>query len=190
MAYLNKGRNNNESVYGLVFSLRDLSLIPEARPFSNTNAFAPVPLRSVDITTKVVDFISEVTITQTFINVETVAIETTYMFPIEEEAAVTFFEADVDGRKIVTRVKETEEAKMEYNAAIKESTTAILLEEVRQDIFKIKLGQLKPGAGAKIVLKYISELPLDDSKIRLTIPTTITPRYVPSLPVQSHHSIP
>ena len=180
MAHLNKGRNNNESVYGLVFSLRDLSLNPEARPFSNTHAFAPVPLRSVDITTKVVDFISEVTITQTFINVETVAIETTYMYPIEEEAAVTFFEADVDGRKIITRVKEKEEAKVEYNSAINENRTAILLEEIQQDIFKIKLGQLKPGAGAKIVLKYISELPLDDSKIRLTIPTTITPRYVPS----------
>jgi len=58
--------------------------------------------------------------------------------------------------------------------------TAVLMEETTPEIFKIKLGQLKPGAGAKISIVYISELPAEEKAIRLTIPTTIAPRYVPS----------
>ena len=38
---------------------------------------------------------------------------------------------------------------------------------------------MKPGAGVKITIVYISELPVEDKAIRLTVPTTIAPRYVP-----------
>jgi hypothetical protein len=60
-----------------------------------------------------------------------------------------------------------------------EHRTAVLLEETTPDIFRIKVGQLKPGAGATIRLEYISELPAEDNSARLTVPTTIAPRYVP-----------
>jgi hypothetical protein len=53
------------------------------------------------------------------------------------------------------------------------------LEETTPDIFRIKLGQLKPGAGAKISLEYVSELPVENKAVRFTVPTTIAPRYVP-----------
>jgi hypothetical protein len=60
-----------------------------------------------------------------------------------------------------------------------EGNTALLLEETAADIFNMKLGQLKPGAGAKVKLTYIMELPVEEKSIRLTIPTTIAPRYIP-----------
>ena len=43
----------------------------------------------------------------------------------------------------------------EYAKAMEDKKTAVLLEETHPDIFRIKLGQLKPGAGAKIVISYI-----------------------------------
>ena len=43
----------------------------------------------------------------------------------------------------------------------------------------MKLGQLKAGAGAQVKLTYIMELPVEDKATRLTIPTTIAPRYIP-----------
>ena len=57
--------------------------------------------------------------------------------------------------------------------------TAVLVEETTPEVLKIKLGQLKPGSGATIKLTYISELPAEGDSIRLTIPTTIAPRYAP-----------
>ena len=74
---------------------------------------------------------------------------------MEESAAIIAFEAIVDGHEIVAEVKKRDEAKAEYNHAIIEGNTAILLEETKADIFCMKLGQLKAGAGAKVKLTYI-----------------------------------
>ena len=47
---------------------------------------------------KVVDFVASVELEQEYVNLDTVPIESTYLFPVEEEAAVVDFEAKVDGR--------------------------------------------------------------------------------------------
>ena len=65
----------------------------------------------------------------------------------------------------------------DYDQAIRCGNSAILLEETAPDIFSMKLGQLKAGAGATIRLTYIMELLMEDYTIRMTIPTTIAPRY-------------
>jgi poly [ADP-ribose] polymerase len=52
-----------------------------------------------------------VEISQTYANDELFAIDTTYLFPLDERAAVCGFEADIAGRKIVGEVKEKQQAK-------------------------------------------------------------------------------
>ena len=89
------------------------------------------------------------------------------------------FEANIDGHEIEAVVKEKEQAKQEYNQAIQHGNSAILLEETAPDIFSMKLGQLKAGAGATVKLTYIMELPVEEKSVRLTVPTTIAPRYIP-----------
>jgi hypothetical protein len=79
-------------------------------------------------------------------------------------------------------VKKKEEAKADYDAAVNSGVSAFLLEESgRPDIFQISVGRLAPGAVATILLTYIMEVPLDEASAaaRLTIPTTIAPKYVP-----------
>ena len=117
---------------------------------------------------------------QKYVNHEAHPIEAIYRFPIEEEAAVVSFEAVIDGRTIKTQIKKKKDARQTYDQAMTEHRSAVLLEETTPEIFMIKLGQLKPGAGAVITLIYISELPVEGKAVRLTIPTTIAPRYVPS----------
>ena len=147
-----------------------------------TPTLAPVPLKGVAIKADVEEFLSSVTVEQKYINVEDQPIEVTYIFPVEEEAAVVSFEAAIEGKTIVAEIKGKEEARKEYHEAVNErKDTAILLEEKSKDLFEIKLGQLKPGSGAKITIKYVGELPVvEDGKIALTIPTTVAPRYTPS----------
>ena len=53
------------------------------------------------------------------------------------------------------------------------------MDEVTADIFKMKLGQLKAKARAQVNLTYIMEVPIEDTFAKLTIPTTIAPRYIP-----------
>jgi Ca-activated chloride channel family protein len=74
---------------------------------------------------RVVDFVAEVTVEQDYVNREANPIETVYMFPIEEEAAVIDFCAEVDGRKIKTQVRKKEEARQVFQH--KKSVQLLLL---------------------------------------------------------------
>ena len=139
----------------------------------------PVPLARVQVDVRVVNFIAEVTLAQEYVNREADPIEATYLFPVEEESAVVEFEATVDGREIKTAVREKEEARRDYREAVAHERTALLLEQTKSDVFEIKVGQLKPGSKARVVVKYISELPVEGEAVRLTVPMTIAPRYAP-----------
>ena len=94
------------------------------------------------------------------------------------------------------KVQEKHEAEAEYEKGLEQQKTSILLTEETPDIFQIKLGHLPPGAGARVRactkrftksrtsnnhsqvrLTYLSELPVEEGKIRLTIPTTVAPRW-------------
>ncbi len=82
--------------------------------------------------------------------------------------------------QVITLISKNNNIKNEMIIFIfQDQNTAILLEESAPDIFRIKLGQLKAGSGAIIKLTYISELPVEDRAVRLTVPTTVAPRYIP-----------
>jgi hypothetical protein len=52
-----------------------------------------------------------VDITQEYVNNEVCPIEASYVFPLDERAAVCGFEAEISGKRIVASVKEKEQAK-------------------------------------------------------------------------------
>jgi poly [ADP-ribose] polymerase len=53
----------------------------------------------------------KVDITQTYVNNEAFAIEASYIFPLDERAAVCGFEAEIAGNRIVGEAKEKQQAK-------------------------------------------------------------------------------
>ena len=79
----------------------------------------PVPLKKVQLDVKIIDFIAQVTLIQEYVNEEDNVIEVQYSYPVEESAAVVGFEAMIDGRDIVTEVKEKQIAIESYNKAMK-----------------------------------------------------------------------
>ena len=97
----------------------------------------PVPLTGVSVNVRIVDLIAEVEIEQRYVNRETIPIEAVYKFPLDEGAGVCKFTAEVDGRLIEGVVKETEEAKADYEDAIRTGHTAFLVEEKLPDVFKV-----------------------------------------------------
>ena len=122
---------------------------------------------------------AEVSVVQEYVNREEKAIEVIYFFPIEESAALTKVEADVEGRKVVGKVKEKEKAREEYRNATSKGRTAVLVEEVKADILELRVGRLAAGAGCRLSLTYLLEAEVESEKTRLTLPTTLAPRYCP-----------
>jgi Ca-activated chloride channel family protein len=140
---------------------------------------AAIPLVGVKAEAWIRDYACRVVVTQRFRNDEAQPIEAVYKFPLDEGAAVSGFEVEIDGRHIVGRVEERDKAFETYDEALTAGHGAYLLDEERADIFTASVGNLPPGKEAVLRITTVSELPLEGDHIRFTLPTTIAPRYAP-----------
>lgn len=125
------------------------------------------------------DFAAKVTLTQRYRNAESQPIEAVYVFPVDEAAAVTGFEALVDGRWVVAEVEEREAAFEKYDDALAAGHGAYLLDQEAPDAFTASLGNVPPGAEVVVRIATVAELPLEGDAIRFTLPTSVSPRYAP-----------
>ena len=145
-----------------------------------TTNVQPVPLAGVSIEAEITTLCARVVVTQRYVNRESTPIEATYVFPIDEGAAVCGFEAIIDGTLVIGEVTERDEAFRRYDDAIEQGHGAFLLDEERPDVFQASIGNLPPGKEVLVKLTYVTELFCSDNGFRFTIPTTVSPRYAPA----------
>lgn len=120
---------------------------------------------------------------QEYFNPNDFPIETYYKYPVYTEASLTGVTAKTDDYEINCVVKEKEDAKKEYNNAIKEGNQAVLVSETNEEMYDIKIGNIKPKQKITIIMKYLCELKYDlqQGGYKLILPTTITPKYDPNI---------
>ncbi|CUG89283.1 poly (ADP-ribose) polymerase, putative, partial [Bodo saltans] len=138
-----------------------------------------VPLRNTRIRGKIVDLIAEVDVLQQYSNDSDTALETKYVFPLQSGCAVCAFEAYINDKKIVGKVKEKEEARKEYKAAVERGDGAYLLDESEEtpDVFTVSVGNLPPKTDVVIRITYVLELRVHPAlqAIEFIIPAAIVP---------------
>jgi Ca-activated chloride channel family protein len=140
----------------------------------------PVPLTGVSVRADLRALCGRVTVAQRYRNTESQPLEAVYLFPLDEGAAVCGFEAVIDGRTIVGRVEEREEAFRVYDDAMSAGHGGYLLDEERPDVFQASVGNLRPGAEVQLTVTYVVELDAVDDGVRFVVPTTVSPRYAPA----------
>lgn len=116
-------------------------------------------------------------INQTFKNETKKTLEVEYTFPITETASITDFEAKINDKVLKGICKEKGKAQKEYQENIVKGNSAYLMQEQTQNIFKISLGKIAPNEEVVIKIKYIDTFEIVDNKIKIIIPTLVTPRY-------------
>ena len=87
-----------------------------------------IPLIGVKASCLLLNTLAEVTITQRYKNTSSNPIQAIYVFPIDDEAAVSGFTAHLGQRTVRGVIKEKEQARQEYQAALDEGHGAALLE--------------------------------------------------------------
>ncbi|CAG0890317.1 unnamed protein product [Darwinula stevensoni] len=148
-------------------------------PSEDGTKLDPIPLTKVSADVTWLDLGIKVTLTQTYKNKETKPVETQYVFPVDDRAAVCGFEAEIEGRKIQGEVRKKEEARQVYEESVKQGKTAFIVEETKPDMFQAKIGNLPAGSVATIKLSYVTEATAEGNALRFFLPTTIAPRYIP-----------
>ncbi|CAB1424384.1 unnamed protein product [Pleuronectes platessa] len=134
-----------------------------------------LPLQSVHVKCKLMDLLSQVIIFQEYTNNSSESIEAKYVFPLDDSATVCGFEAFINGKHVVGKVKEKETARKEYKQAIEKGHGAYLMDQDAPDVFTISVGNLPPGASVLIKVTFVSELIVRDGSILFSLPGSVAP---------------
>ncbi|KAK2850221.1 hypothetical protein Q7C36_009004 [Tachysurus vachellii] len=134
-----------------------------------------LPLQAVHVRCKLMDLLSQVVIFQTYKNDSNVPIEAKYVFPLEETAAVCGFEAFINGKHVIGKMKEKEQARKEYKQAIEKGHGAYLMDQDAPDVFTISVGNLPPGSTVLIKVTFITELVVRAGTIVFSLPGSVAP---------------
>ncbi len=138
-----------------------------------------IPLTGVQVDGNILGRGARIRVSQKFENQESTAVEAVYKFPLPEGCALCDFKVHIDGRVMRGDIEEREKAFDIYDDALSKGNGAYLLDEERPNIFTLSVGNLNPGAKAVIDIEYVTMLDTEGAKTRFSLPTTISPRYIP-----------
>ncbi len=136
-----------------------------------------IPLQRVEVTARVDDLLFTVTARQHYRNITKKNIETLYTFPLAWGCTLLTLSATVAGKTWQGAVLPKEQAEQDYERAIAAGDTPIMVEKSGDGLYTAQLGNLKPGEDAVIEITYAQLLRVEQGQVRLSIPTTVAPRY-------------
>ncbi len=139
-----------------------------------------LPLHSVDINARAVGRVVEVTISQVFRNPYKEHLEAEYIFPMSGCASVNSFKMHVGGRTVIGTIQERHAARAQYQQALVEGKRASLLEQERDDVFTMQVGNIPPNERITVEITYTEKLEFfEDGTTELRLPLVVAPRFIP-----------
>jgi Ca-activated chloride channel homolog len=150
-------------------------------PYFAVNSSEPgtdrLPLKATRVDVRIAGVIADVTVTQTYRNEGQRAIEARYVFPGSTQSAVYAMSVRLGGRLLTARIKEKQQARVEYETAKKEGKTSALLEQHRPNVFEMNVANILPGDDVAVELHYTELLTPTDAVYGFVFPTVVGPRY-------------
>ena len=139
-----------------------------------------IPLEGVSVRGHITGRSVKVTVSQTYRNTESVAVEAIYKFPLPDESAVCGFRIIKDGSVLTGAIEERDEAFRQYDDALANGDRGYLLDQERPNVFTLSIGNLAPNSHITVEIDFVSQLDANGPEVRFMLPMTIAPRYVPS----------
>jgi Ca-activated chloride channel family protein len=159
----------------------DSEALKAESPYFAVNSSEPgtdrLPLKSTQVDVKIAGVIADVTVTQHYRNEGQRPIEARYILPGSTQAAVYAMTVKLGDRVLTARIKEKEQARIEYQAAKREGKTSALLEQRRPNVFEMNVANILPGDDVAVELRYTELLRPTDAQYGFVFPTVVGPRY-------------
>ena len=134
-------------------------------------------LEATDIRSELVGLLAFTRVTQAFRNRSESNVEAVYTFPAPPEASFLDLEVKIGDRSLHGAVVEAGKADLEYEEAVEDGNTAILLREVSAGLYSVSLANIMPGEAIELRYSFAQILSWQGDSLRLTIPMTIAPHY-------------
>lgn len=136
-----------------------------------------VALKSVHIDGRLDGLMLNVKVRQSYRNDSGKNLETVYTFPLAWGATLLGMNVELNGKRMQAAVLEKKEATEKYEKAIDEGDTPVMVERSASGLYTANLGNLLTGEEAVIEIEYVQLLHFEQGRVRLSIPTTIAPRF-------------
>ena len=136
-----------------------------------------VAMKSVHVHGKLDGLLLRMKTRQTYTNETNDTLETVYTFPLAWGATLLNLAVELNGKRLNGTVIEKKQAVKQYEKAIDNGDSPIMVERSGRGLYTANLGNLLPGETAVIEIEYAQLLNLEADRIRLSVPTTIAPRY-------------
>jgi Ca-activated chloride channel homolog len=143
----------------------------------HTEGEEKIALRSVIVEAQLKNLLNEVLVTQTYQNLENKNIEAVYTFPLPVKAVLLKFVITIGERELSGVVVEKKEAEEQYEDAITDGDTAIMLQQIEPGMYTMNVGNIMPKETIKISFSYAELFKWQGNCLRFFLPTTIAPRY-------------
>ena len=134
-------------------------------------------LEGVSAHGRVVGRLLEMQLEQRYRNREAVNIEVVHTIALPWQAVLLGIEVELDGTTLHGVVKARAHAGDEYEQAITDGDSAVLVTANEDGSYTLSLGNLMPGESCRVRLHYVQILRAEHGSLRLIIPTTIAARY-------------
>ena len=141
-----------------------------------------LPLLTSDYAVSIEGTLATVTLKQTFFNDNTRPLNATYLFPLNQKAAVYAMTMEVGDEVVEAQIQRKEEAQKTFETAKSEGKTASLLEQHRPNMFTQNIANLMPQMPVTVTLEYVQTVPKKDAAYELVIPMVVGPRYEGQVP--------
>lgn len=127
--------------------------------------------------------VARTTMSQTFRNDGTARVEGVYVFPLPDGAAVDRLRMHIGERYIEGEIHEQEQARKVYEEARSAGKRSGLVEQQRANLFITSIANLPAGETITIAIEYLEVARFEDGLFSLRVPLTLTPRYIPGVPL-------
>lgn len=136
-----------------------------------------VPLKAVSARGRLDGLLLELAVEQQYHNSSREPIEAVFTFPLALHAELLGFDLTLGGRRLKAVANARAAASQQYEKAIDQGDTAVLLEHDGNGLYTVSLGNLLPGEEATICYRYAQLLDCHQGYVRIQVPTVIAPRY-------------
>jgi len=136
-----------------------------------------MPLESLAVTGEIADSLAILELTQAYRNREAINIEAIYTFPLPFDGVLLGLQATIGGRVLSGSVMPKQQAEDDYEDAITDGNSAIMLEQQAPGLYTLNLGNLSAGDDATIRIRYALPLKWTGHQLRIALPMTIGQRY-------------
>ena len=135
------------------------------------------PLQHVVFNVQLTELATLVHQRQVYTNNQSEPIEAVYTFPVPLGAVLLDATLVTGERELVLQVTPRQQAERDYEDALEDRKAAYRIEESRPGLFTLSAGNLMPGQGAELHLRWAMLNRWHQMGLNLRLPTTLTPRY-------------